>query len=211
MGKNLRIDEVCESFKETRLVDTPDLRLAEMRSSTSPENIGPLRDRLVEAFDEYDICPCIVPPQACMAIEEALANAFFHGNLELESSLKELDGGTRFSELAKQRSTMLPWKDREVTVTELATPFGLWLTISDEGAGFDVQSVLNLEISPELMLASGRGLVMMKAFSDNLLFNAKGNEVTLVFYSERNRDVKELISERQQSRRVRGTTPHSLI
>ena len=108
MGKNLRIDEVCESFKETRLVDTPDLRLAEMRSSTSPENIGPLRDRLVEAFDEYDICPCIVPPQACMAIEEALANAFFHGNLELESSLKELDGGTRFSELAKQRSTMLP-------------------------------------------------------------------------------------------------------
>ena len=87
----------------------------------------------------------------------------------------------------------------------------LWLTISDEGAGFDVQSVLNLEISPELMLASGLGLVMMKAFSDNLLFNAKGNEVTLVFYSERNRDVKELISERQQSRRVRGTTPHSLI
>ena len=211
MGKNVRIDEVGESFRETRIVDTPELRLAEIRSNCSPQNIGPIRDRLIAAFDEYDIRPAVCVPQACMAIEEALANAFFHGNLELDSELKELDGGTQFSELAKLRSTIAPWRDREVAVAELATPFGLWITIRDEGCGFDVQAMLNREIDPELMLASGRGLIMMKAFSDSLLFTSKGNEVTLVFYSDRNEDVKEVILERQQARRGFDSAHHSLI
>ena len=50
------------------------------------------------------------------------------------------------------------------------------------------------------ILASGRGLVMMKAFTDELIFNSNGNEVTLVIYHNRNQDVVELMKERSQSR-----------
>ena len=37
---------------------------------------------------------------------------------------------------------------------------------------------------PEALLASGRGLLLMRGFSDELFFNPPGNEVTLVLYSE---------------------------
>lgn len=199
-GRNLKIHGATgEAFEESRIVDTPDLRFAEIQSSTNPSQIGVLRDRLMWSMSEFGICSEIGEPQACMAIEEALANAVYHGNLELDSDLKE-DSATTFSDLAKKRSASEPWKSRKIQVSELATPFGLWITISDQGAGFDFKAALQRTIDPEAMLASGRGLVMMTAFTDDLLFNAAGNQVTLVFYHSRNQDIKELLLSRAQDR-----------
>ncbi len=131
-----------------------------------------------------------------MAVEEALANAFYHGNLELDSALKE-DGSTRFSELARTRCQQSPWKDREIRITELVTPYGLWITIRDEGQGFNVESAMKRTRDPLSVLASGRGLIMMQAFMDELVFNPSGNEVTLVIYSNHNSDITELLQERK--------------
>lgn len=195
-GSNLRIHGPAgESFNEIRLVDSPDLRLAEIVASTNPSQIGVLRDRILGAFQEFQICGEGNDVQACMAIEEALANAIYHGNLELDSRLKE-DGSTAFSDLARERCDQQPWCERSVKVIELATPFGVWLTISDQGRGFDFRKALQRTLDPEALLASGRGLVMMRAFTDELIFNAVGNEVTMVFYSKRNMDVKDMLAER---------------
>ncbi len=54
----------------------------------------------------------------------------------------------------------------------------------DEGRGFDVAAAFERCNDPELMLSSGRGLLLMRGFSDELIFSGKGNEVTLVLYSE---------------------------
>jgi len=71
-----------------------------------------------------------------------------------------------------------------VSVTELVSVYGVWLTIQDDGAGFDVDAALKRLDDPETMLASGRGLMMMRGFADELIFNKKGNQVTMVLYSE---------------------------
>lgn len=209
-GRNFKIHGPGgPSFDETRVVDTPDLRLALIEASTHPSQIGVLRDRLLNAISEFDIKSEVGQPQSCMAIEEALANAIYHGNLELASDLKE-DGATKFTDLAKARSAQAPWKDRKVLITELATPFGLWITISDQGTGFDVAAALQRTIDPEALLASGRGLVMMRAFSDDLVFNKNGNEVTLVFYHSRNQDIRELLMNRARSRNTTASRQTSV-
>lgn len=198
-----------ESFQETRKVDSCDIRLAELTASTSPAHIASLRDRILSGFEEYGVGSYFSHPQVCMAIEEALANAIFHGNLELDSRLKE-EGPDRFSQLAKDRMRMSPWQDRAVHITELATPFGIWITIRDDGTGFDAAAALRRTVDPETLLASGRGLIMMKAFSDELVFNSVGNEVTLVFYSRRNEDVRDLLK-RRAAKRLAEATEHSLL
>ena len=207
---NIRIDGSCndETFREVRTVNGPDLRVTEITASTVPSQIAVLRNRLMETFTEFDISQDTGTSQCCVAIEEALANAVYHGNLELDSELKE-DGSETFSEMAQQRSELSPWRERSVRVTELATPFGLWITICDEGAGFDALTALNKEPSPEALLASGRGLIMMKAFTDDLVFNTKGNEVTLVFYNKQNQDINELLKQRAASRQHQPR--HSLL
>ena len=189
------------SFSEHRIVDTPDLRLAKLTAPTRPSCISTLRDRLIQSLDEFGIVSDAGSTQICMALEESLANAFYHGNLELDSILKE-DGTDLFSRLAKERCELSPWKDRFIHVVELATPIGLWVTIGDEGSGFDVAAALKRTEDPMSILASGRGLVMMKAFTDEILFNPAGNEVTLVVYHKRNRDIGDLLAERAKSRQV---------
>jgi hypothetical protein len=197
---NIRIHGAASSsLVEERMVDTPNLRFAEFSAPCQPNCIALLRDRLLSSLDEFGVTTDLAKTQTCMAVDESLANAFYHGSLELDSSLKE-DGSNTFSQLAKERCQQSPWKDRRVSITELATPFGLWITIRDEGRGFDVATALKRAEDPMSILASGRGLVMMEAFTDELIFNSNGNEVTLVIYHNRNQDVVELMKERSQSR-----------
>ena len=137
----------------------------------------------MHSLAEYQVVGGKREIQFCMALEEALNNAFYHGNLELSSKLKE-DGSSRFIELAAEREVLSPWRDRSVQVTELVSAFGLWLTIQDSGNGFNVQAVVDRCNDPETMFASGRGLMLMRAFADELFYNREGNEVTLVLYAD---------------------------
>lgn len=208
-GKKTRIHGASADFSEERFVDTLEMRLSEIVVTTHPTCVSVLRDRLMESFHEFNISVDTGAMQICMALEEALANAFYHGTLELDSKLKE-DGTNQFMDMARERCQLSPWKERRICVTELATPYGLWITIADEGEGFDVNGAVRRTEDPINMLASGRGLVMMRAFTDDLLFNEKGNEVTLVIYSNRNQDVTELLQERARSYNI-DTGRKSLI
>jgi len=208
-GTNIRTHGTAEhEFLEERTVDNPDLRVSEFSAPTQHKCISLLRDRLLASLEEFGINCEHGEMQRTMAVEESLANAFYHGNLELDSALKE-DGSDRFAELAKERSQTEPWQNRRVKITELATPFGLWITIRDVGSGFDVEGGLKRMEDPDplALLASGRGLIMMKEFTDALIFNPDGNEVTLVFYNSRNQDIAELLEERAKMRGAGGNEP----
>jgi anti-sigma regulatory factor (Ser/Thr protein kinase) len=168
---------------EEVVVQSPHVRLAQFRVPTHCRLIPKLRDRLMRGIQDYRVVEGTKENHFCMALEEALNNAFYHGNLEISSELKE-DGSSRFVDLAAERELLSPWCQRNVYVTELVSPFGLWITIRDEGNGFNVQAALDRCNDPEALLASGRGLLLMRGFSDELFFNPAGNEVTLVLYSE---------------------------
>ncbi len=52
--------------------------------------------------------------------------------------------------------------------------------IRDEGSGFD-RSELPDPTDPEnLLKSSGRGVMLMQTFMDEVIFNDRGNEVTLI-------------------------------
>lgn len=114
-----------------------------------------------------------------IAVEEALLNALYHGNLDVSSTLKESDPGL-FEETARQRSLEEPYSKRKIYVDALVSRDVARFVIRDEGRGFN-PSVLPDPCDPaNLEKASGRGILLMRSFMDEISFNEQGNQVTLV-------------------------------
>jgi CheY-like chemotaxis protein len=118
------------------------------------------------------------------ALKEALLNAIFRGNLEI--SFKEMQD-TRVSlmegkgeDVVTKRRRMAPYQTRKVRVTIAIDAQQARLLIRDEGPGFDPSSIPAAGQPGSLDPEAGRGLVLMRAFFDEVTFNGSGNEVTLV-------------------------------
>ena len=114
-----------------------------------------------------------------VALEEALVNAFYHGNLEVGSELREVDYKAYY-ELARQRCGEMPYKDRLVHVSARFNHQEAAYTVRDEGPGFDPSQLPDPTDPVNLDRPSGRGLLLMRTFMDDVRYNAAGNEVTLV-------------------------------
>jgi anti-sigma regulatory factor (Ser/Thr protein kinase) len=67
-----------------------------------------------------------------------------------------------------------------VHVTERITDKAVVYVVRDEGNGFDVSSVPDPTNSQNLLRASGRGLMLIRTFMDEVLFNDTGNEIIMV-------------------------------
>ena len=118
--------------------------------------------------------------QAGIALREALMNAAFRGNLEL--SFEQTSARDQGS-LTKQRMAQAPYSQRRIFVDGKVLPDEACFTIRDEGPGFDVAAALQRAKDIQANIAAkvaGRGLVLMQLFMDEVKFNDKGNEVTLV-------------------------------
>ena len=81
--------------------------------------------------------------QVAMALDEAITNAIVHGNLEVPSSLREIDGGNGYRDLIERRRGESPYADRRVTVSLDATSDKATFQIVDEGPGFDPKSLVD--------------------------------------------------------------------
>ena len=114
-----------------------------------------------------------------MALTEALNNAVDHGNLELDSTLREEADG-RYDQLRKERLLTLPYRDRRVYLTQKLTSQEAVFVVKDEGAGFDPTQLPDPTDPENLMRASGRGMLLIRTFMDEVKFNEAGNEITLV-------------------------------
>ena len=115
-----------------------------------------------------------------IALHEAITNAVVHGNLGVSSTLKE-EAGSAFAEALAQRASDPEFADRKVDiVVDYDGDVCHWV-ITDQGEGFDVERVLARCTSddPEIMLASGRGILMMKSFLDEVRFERGGRQVIL--------------------------------
>jgi CheY-like chemotaxis protein/anti-sigma regulatory factor (Ser/Thr protein kinase) len=112
------------------------------------------------------------------AVDEALANAYFHGNLEVSSKLREQDA-TSFLELAEKRLQESPYNERKIFV-QLHWERNLTLTIRDEGPGFDPSGLPDPLAPGFVERPCGRGLLLMRSFMDQVEYNRTGNQVTLV-------------------------------
>ncbi len=121
-----------------------------------------------------------------IAVEEALLNAYYHGNLEVDSKLREGDEGA-YRELARQRRDEIPYRDRRISVKATYSDSEAVFVIRDDGEGFDVTQIPDPTDPDNMLCPSGRGLLLMRSFMDELQFNDIGNEVTLI--KRRNRKI----------------------
>jgi CheY-like chemotaxis protein/anti-sigma regulatory factor (Ser/Thr protein kinase) len=114
-----------------------------------------------------------------VALEEALVNALYHGNLEVSSELRERDYDS-YQALAEQRVSLAPYRERRIFVESSMTPAEARFVIRDEGNGFNPAELPDPTDPANLERVSGRGVLLMRTFMDEVSFNTRGNEVTLV-------------------------------
>jgi anti-sigma regulatory factor (Ser/Thr protein kinase) len=123
-----------------------------------------------------------------LGLNEVLNNAIEHGNLGIDyeakrRALKE----SKFFELAWERIHTPPYQDRRVTIVTRVSPTqGLVeFEITDEGEGFDWKEVLDNAEPENPEDFNGRGLIIVKHAFDEVCYNEKGNQVTLLYYTHK--------------------------
>ena len=118
---------------------------------------------------------------AMVCVREIIVNAIEHGNLEITFEEKtKAQRERRYFEFLQERKEAPQYKDRRVNVEYSITPQRALFRITDQGKGFDHRTFLKKAAnpSPEL-LEHGRGLFMTLAAFDRVVYNDKGNQVTL--------------------------------
>jgi CheY-like chemotaxis protein/two-component sensor histidine kinase len=115
-----------------------------------------------------------------VALEEALLNAICHGNLEVSSELRTFEGEIAYHNLIKLRRFEPPYCDRLIHVRTRATRQEAICTIQDEGHGFDVACLPDPTDPSNLEKPSGRGLLLIRTFMDEVYHNDQGNEITMI-------------------------------
>lgn len=89
-----------------------------------------------------------------LALEEALTNAIKHGNREDPA--------------------------KHVTVRYHIDPQRIVIRVADEGPGFDPDAVPDCRQAERLALPSGRGIMLMKHYMDEVCYDRSGTEVWLI-------------------------------
>jgi anti-sigma regulatory factor (Ser/Thr protein kinase) len=114
-----------------------------------------------------------------IALEEALLNSYYHGNLEVSSTLREQDHAAYY-ELAKKRSLEHPYRERRIYVDVKLGSHEAVYVIRDEGPGFDPGELPDATDPANVERPCGRGLLLMRTFMDDVYYNPVGNEVTMI-------------------------------
>jgi hypothetical protein len=148
------------------------------------ENDLELLDPFVELFQQIvhgmGLCDDTDRFRIGMAIKEALLNAVLRGNLELAAE-QTRGQEEALPEIVQQRLSQRPdLAARRVRVSIRIDPQQAVFVVRDEGQGFDTRNVPTKGDLGSLGGESGRGIVLMQAFMDEVSYNERGNEVTLV-------------------------------
>ena len=114
-----------------------------------------------------------------VAVEEALTNACYHGNLEVGATLGKADRQAQ-ERLAQQRLLEAPYRERRIRVAAKISRTEAVFVIRDEGPGFDLTNLPVVTGVPDGEQGTGRGVTLMRTIMDEVIYNQIGNEVTLI-------------------------------
>jgi CheY-like chemotaxis protein/anti-sigma regulatory factor (Ser/Thr protein kinase) len=148
--------------------------------SNQPEYITPLIGHLQDQMTQLKICDKSGLLRVGNALHEVLVNAIEHGNLELSSTLREASDRSAYLRLTEERRSQQPYCARRVFVTARFTPAEATYVVRDEGRGFDPATLPDPLDPAQLETTTGRGLLLIRTFMDEVSFNATGNEITIV-------------------------------
>lgn len=114
-----------------------------------------------------------------IALEEALCNALYRGNLELGAGARRQPEEER-TRLVAQRHQQPAYRFRRLHVYANLTALDVTYVVRDEGRGFNTAAIPDPADPAYLEKAGGRGLLLIHTFMDRVVYNPIGNQVTLV-------------------------------
>lgn len=133
---------------------TNSLEKKEIKINSLVENLVYVEKEIESTFDEFNISFDLFG-NVLMAVTEAVNNAIQYGNR---------------NDVTKQ-----------VIIRFLIRNNRLNVIISDEGHGFDYESLPDPTDPENIEKLEGRGIFLMKSLSDSLIFSNKGSEVEMTF------------------------------
>lgn len=139
----------------------------------------PLISYLLEGVSQLGLCDEADGTRMGVALAEALANALYHGNLALDSELRAGNEET-YWQIVSQRAEQEPYCNRRIHVSTAMSRDEALFVVRDEGHGFNPDALPDPTDPANLEKATGRGILLMKAFMDSIIYNSVGNAVTLV-------------------------------
>ena len=141
--------------------------------------ITPLYGFLEAELRRFGFCNSTELIRLAVVLREALVNAIQHGNLEVGSGLLVNDSEAYY-QLLKQRRQEDPYQQRRVHVTAIISRKTATYSIRDEGPGFDPSCLPDSTDPANLEKPSGRGLLLIRTFMDEVFYNKSGNQITMV-------------------------------
>ena len=85
-----------------------------------------------------------------------------------------------FQDLIHKRRQQAPFMRRRIHVMVRATPAEALFLIRDEGPGFDPATLPDPTDPHNLEKTTGRGLLLIRTFMDEVSHNTLGNQITMV-------------------------------
>ncbi len=137
--------------------------------------IGPLIENLQASLPSWSDRDRL---QIGMAIDEALVNAMHHGNLEVDSNLRDTDESQYYDQI-RDRRCKEPFCSRRVSVQAEFSDQHVCIQISDDGPGFDPSKVEDPTTDENVQRIGGRGLFLIKSFMSQVSHNGCGNQITM--------------------------------
>ncbi|MDR1756656.1 MAG: ATP-binding protein [Culturomica sp.] len=126
----------------------------ELRISSRVENIVQV-EQFIETFETtFGLTPEVFG-KISLSVIEAVNNAILFGNRQAA--------------------------DKYVTVSAWKEELQFFVSVADEGEGFDYSVIPDPTLPDNVVKVAGRGLYLMKILSDDLVFENGGAKVTLVF------------------------------
>ena len=142
-------------------------------------HIAPLIGHVQENLTRMGLCQETDLVRVAVALREALSNAIIHGNLQIDSALRENDEAAYYQQI-DERKRQEPYRSRSVTVIAEESRSEAVYVVRDEGQGFECSNLPDPTDPSNLERVSGRGLLLIRPFMDEVSFNEKGNEVTMI-------------------------------
>ncbi len=113
-----------------------------------------------------------------MALDQALSNSLYRGNLEISSDVKVNSRDFSSSDEVEERLNSIEYSSRKIKVGVEIRSSCFRVVIEDDGPGFDTEAVGGWDDS------SHRGIILMNAFMDSVEYNDVGNRVEMRFNFE---------------------------
>jgi CheY-like chemotaxis protein len=136
-----------------------------------------------------------------VALEKAILNALYHGNLEISRETRQL-GGAAFHRQVEDRRQRSPFKDRRLDVQVKLAPTEAVFIIRHEGPG-NLAGPCADQIQAERLTKSSRtGSLLVQTFMDEVRSNEAGNEITLIKRDEPNHPHQDEPNHPHQARRA---------